>query len=693
MARYWFGDSNDWSLAAGGDGTLKLRASTKKYYDAEHDGTQYTDLLIGGVTAASEVATDGLPVRFQGPDGVTEMWESANNGPRVLVTTTDQDENVAELAAQVAQHAADVLEVEATTSGVVAAAIATPGAAQDALNAAYAPQPGAGVVGKNVQFEGVKTISDDGSNVGFVKNTGTGDKATRVYIMPAGDVTTGPGGVMKIFADPFWRDPTHNEAYRDFGLYFAADQNGDTGSQGSGVFYLNSKQGGTIGTWAGKNPDIAVTFQDGAQYAARFVYLPSSVYGGATRAIMILGPAASRSAAAAVKAVLEAQGDIAFDDLTTTAQGSQAGRAIRWWGASSMNNLIQFNQLDLTMKVAGKQPLKLKPAGGIVLGDTTAEIATTATTGHVELPTVNGTPTGNFTAETGHAGIVLDRSSKTLFAKIPGNSSWDAVRTTVVGTSPKVTNFPSSGTWTPDPLATRVIMRCIGGGGGGANGVVAGSGVAATGGPGGGGGGRTEIEHASADVGTSPVAITVGAGGAAGSNGTSTTVSTFARASGGVAPGSATAGGAAGSGGQLGAVGASSSASGATGTNGTASQMAGAGGASGGGITTGNVGSAGGNGGLVSAAMSATGSTAGTVGSGSGGGNAGATTVTAPAATAVGGPGGGGGGSDPAGNGGNGAAGAGFGGGGGGGGAARTGFTAGAGGAGAPGYVQIVEIY
>jgi len=281
-------------------------------------------------------------------------------------------------------------------------------------------------VGKDVQFAGVRTSSTDGSDIGFRKTTGTGDSGTRVYIMPSAQVASGVGGAIKIFGDPFWSDPTFALSYRDFGLYFSADQVGDTGSQGTGVFWINSKQGGTDGLFAGKNPDMGFSFQDGATTAGRWQYLPLAVYGGTTRAMLVIGPTASKSASTAVNARLEVQGDIVLDNLTTTANGANPGNKINWWGAASINNFIQFNQVDLTVKVEGKVALKLKAAGGVMLGDNSAEIAAAATTGHLQIPSVPTAPTGNFTAETGHVGLCFCRADSKLYAKVPGSTTWVA---------------------------------------------------------------------------------------------------------------------------------------------------------------------------------------------------------------------------------------------------------------------------
>lgn len=335
---------------------------------------------------------------------------------------TAQAEALAAQAAASAQIAADAL---VDSESFVADQVGS-GPAAGVLDGRYVPQPDSGVPGKDVQFEGVRTISDDGTNIGLVKTAVGGDMGTRFYIMPTDVVTTGVGGTIKIFGDPFWRDPTHAESYRDCGMYFSADQDGggttapDTGMQGTGVFWINSKVGGTDGNYAGKNPDIGFSFQDGQFVAGRFVYLPASVFGGTSRALFVVGKSKPDNASATTVR-MEVQGDIGFDK-----NAGAGGRAIRWWsggGSPALNNLVQFNTADMTAKIAGVQALKLLPAGGVVLGNA-VEQATTATTGHLQIPTVNGLPTGNFTAEAGHVGLVYDRVNHKLCVKVPGEVPW-----------------------------------------------------------------------------------------------------------------------------------------------------------------------------------------------------------------------------------------------------------------------------
>ncbi|MCE9848413.1 hypothetical protein LZ626_09965 [Aeromonas allosaccharophila] len=122
----------------------------------------------------------------------------------------------------------------------------------------------------------------------------TGDVGTRLYLCPQEKVTSGTGGALKIFGDPYHKGGLSD--YRDFGAYFSADQGGYTGYHGTGTFYLNSKISGLpTGEYFTKNPDIALTFQDGQSQAWRSVYLPSDA-NGPTRAVTVFGKQASTTA-------------------------------------------------------------------------------------------------------------------------------------------------------------------------------------------------------------------------------------------------------------------------------------------------------------------------------------------------------------------------------------------------------------
>ncbi len=289
--------------------------------------------------------------------------------------------------------------------------------------------------------------------------------------------------------------------------------------------------------------------------------------------------------------------------------------------------------------------------------------------------------------------------------------------------SPKVSVFTASGTWTKDPSASQVEVWG-GGGAGGNGGVTATATVVSGGGGGGGGGGKRRALFRAVDLPAS-IAVTMGAAGArgvgngvAGGQGGTSSFGTLLRAfgGGGGAGGSTTA---AGGGGGAGDNNPGGNASGATagaagGTFGAAGGASGAaggservGGGGGGGVAVGGGGQAGGyaaeagGGGGSGAGISAANATfAGgatplfnTSGSNAGGVNPGGA-GSAPAAFAYGQPasmGGPGGSSSTTVAGGAGASGQPPTGGGGGGGAARTGQNGGLGGLGGTGLVIVCE--
>jgi hypothetical protein len=117
-------------------------------------------------------------------------------------------------------------------------------------------------------FKNNSFISNMPSYIG-VKNTGyTADDGTRFYLLPKDYVTAGTGGALKIFGDPYHLDQTK---YRDLGIYFSQDQNGDTGYHGTGCFFINGKVAGV--DYADKHPDLVFSFQDGLQIGGRIVRL------------------------------------------------------------------------------------------------------------------------------------------------------------------------------------------------------------------------------------------------------------------------------------------------------------------------------------------------------------------------------------------------------------------------------------
>lgn len=102
------------------------------------------------------------------------------------------------------------------------------------------------------------------SYISYVNTKYSADNGTRFYLIPKDRVIRGVGGCLKIFADNY----NNNQDYRDFGIYFAADQNGDTGYYGNGVNWLNIKVLDS-GVYNGKHPDLGFSFQDGKVVAGR----------------------------------------------------------------------------------------------------------------------------------------------------------------------------------------------------------------------------------------------------------------------------------------------------------------------------------------------------------------------------------------------------------------------------------------
>jgi hypothetical protein len=107
------------------------------------------------------------------------------------------------------------------------------------------------------------------------------DNGTRFYLVPKAKVTSGTGGCLKIFADNY---PSQGD-YRDLGIYFSANQNGDTGYYGNGVDWINVKVYDD-GEYKNKHPDLGFSFQDGAVVAGKVICFdgqkPYWVFGAST---------------------------------------------------------------------------------------------------------------------------------------------------------------------------------------------------------------------------------------------------------------------------------------------------------------------------------------------------------------------------------------------------------------------------
>lgn len=147
--------------------------------------------------------------------------------------------------------------------------------------------------------------------IAFRNTQYAGDDGTRFYLIPRAAVTTGVGGALKIFGDNY-PDAT---SYRDLGIYFSADQSGDTGYNDTGAFWFNSKVEGV--DYENLNPDMIFSFQDGAVIAGRISYVER---GGLYYPCWVIGSGTPEIAPLLESIRAEFQGDA----------GLQNGRYFRW---------------------------------------------------------------------------------------------------------------------------------------------------------------------------------------------------------------------------------------------------------------------------------------------------------------------------------------------------------------------------
>jgi len=178
-----------------------------------------------------------------------------------------------------------------------------------------------------------------GSYTGIVSDPSkwSDDDGTRLYIMPTDVVTTGTGGALKIFGDPYHID---DQNYRDLGIYFSQNQSGESGNYGNGVFWINSK---TNGSYAGSNPPIGFSFQDGTYRAGYYVLAPHATLGKYT--IHVVGYSHSEAVNSGRRTRQFINGDTVFQGRT--ALSGSAVEGIRWKNSGgTYGNIFGFSAVD-----------------------------------------------------------------------------------------------------------------------------------------------------------------------------------------------------------------------------------------------------------------------------------------------------------------------------------------------------------
>jgi hypothetical protein len=103
MSRHFFSGAPIWAFAYDGTNVIMVAGATITAWDSPTNGTQITDLLAAdGTTAIDHISSAdgtgddalGQCPAFYGPDNVTNLWLSANGGPRVLASATDLSDDV-----------------------------------------------------------------------------------------------------------------------------------------------------------------------------------------------------------------------------------------------------------------------------------------------------------------------------------------------------------------------------------------------------------------------------------------------------------------------------------------------------------------------------------------------------------------------------------------------------------------------
>lgn len=127
MARSLFGGGTaDFLAAVGPGGTLRALSGNLTLWTAESGGTQHTDLLLNGspVTSIAVDRTGQVP-RFQGPNGVTDLWADAGGDGRVRMLA-----DVVEVVEQAVQDHTPGIELgyASRTSSITSTATTSTGA-------------------------------------------------------------------------------------------------------------------------------------------------------------------------------------------------------------------------------------------------------------------------------------------------------------------------------------------------------------------------------------------------------------------------------------------------------------------------------------------------------------------------------------------------------------------------------------
>lgn len=178
------------------------------------------------------------------------------------------------------------------------------------------------------------TTNSSESYTGFVNDRYPSDNGTRIYLLPKDRVSSGVGGALKIFGDAYHK----GQSYRDLGIYFHQDQNGDKGTYGTGVFWINSKVAGS--PYTGKYPDIGLSFQDG-----QFVVGRASVVNESP--VFVFGKQTSTLAKLSKDIRVEMQGNIALRNRDYLLWNTADGKRFIGLGADEQNR-FKFSSIGGT---------------------------------------------------------------------------------------------------------------------------------------------------------------------------------------------------------------------------------------------------------------------------------------------------------------------------------------------------------